>query len=226
MANRKFYMTELQHLTNEVICMGNALEVMIGKVEAAIRDCDIDIASEVIEGDDLIDAMESKIEKECIDMIAKQQPVARDLRRVSACMRLISDMERIGDHCEDICEYIIEMKKTDEKIVSDNFYKMFKTMQQMLHKTIKSFAKENIEVAKSVVAMDDIVDQLFIEEIAKAKEELVAGKNVDFVVNYILIVKYVERMADHAANIAEWVHYLVGGQLEESMHLEANISEM
>ncbi|MFI3208376.1 MAG: phosphate signaling complex protein PhoU [Eubacteriales bacterium] len=224
MANRKFYMTELDHLTNEVICMGNALEVMIGKVEVAIRDYDIELAQEVIESDDLIDAMESKIEKECIDLIAKQQPVARDLRRVSSCMRLISDMERIGDHCEDICEYIIEMKKTNEKVESENFYKMFKTMRAMLHKTIKSFAKEQIEVAREAVAMDDIVDALFLEELAKIKEDIAAGKNIDFAINYLLIVKYVERMGDHAANIAEWVHYLVGGELEASMHLESNIS--
>ncbi len=220
MANRKFYMTELDHLTNEVICMGNALEVMVAKVERAIRDCDVDLAAEIIEGDDLIDAMEAKIEKECIDMIAKQQPVARDLRRVSSCMRLVGDMERIGDHCEDICEYIIEMKKTDEKIESENFYKMFEVMQMMLHKTIKSFAKENIEIALSVVAMDDEVDALFLEEIAKVKEEIANGKNLDFAINYLLIVKYVERMGDHASNIAEWVHYLVGGKLEESMHLD------
>ncbi len=220
MANRKFFMTELEHLTNEVICMGNALEVMVGKVEVAIRNCDAEIAADIIEGDDLIDAMESKIQKECIEMIAKQQPVARDLRRVSSCMRLISDMERIGDHCEDICEYIIEMKKTDEKIVSENFYNMFDTMQTMLHKTIKSFAKEDIELAKSVVLLDDKVDALFLEEIALIKEGIAGGKSVDFAVNYLLIIKYVERMGDHAANIAEWVHYLVGGELEESMHLE------
>ncbi len=221
MVNRRVFITELQHLTNEVICMGNALEVMIGKVELAIKECDIELAKEVIESDDLIDSMEYKIERECIELIAKQQPVASDLRRVSACMRLISDMERIGDHCSDICEYIIEMTKTEEKITNDEFYEMFNNMRKMVHNTIKAFAKESIDIAKKVSDADDAVDAIFVSEIARIKEELKAGTiNVDYSVNYLLIVKYVERMADHASNIAEWVHYLVSGKLEESMTMD------
>lgn len=221
MTNRRVFIAELQDLTNEVICMGNALEVMIGKVESAIRNCDVELAQEVIESDDLIDSMEYKIERECIDLIAKQQPVASDLRRVSACMRLISDMERIGDHCADICEYIIEMTKTEEKITSPKFYEMFGDMRTMVHNTIKCFAKESIVLAKSVAESDDAVDEIFTSEIAKVKEELKSGTvNVDYSINYILIIKYVERMADHASNIAEWVHYLVSGKLEESMTMD------
>ncbi len=223
MTNRRVFIAELQDLTNEVICMGNALEVMIGKVEYAIKNSDIELAKEVIESDDLIDSMEYKIERECIDLIAKQQPVASDLRRVSACMRLISDMERIGDHCADICEYIVEMTKPEQQITDPKFYEMYDHMKKMVHNTIKCFAKENIDLAKKVSESDDEVDNIFMAEVAKVKEEIKAGTlNVDYAINYVLIIKYVERMADHACNIAEWVHYLVSGKLEESMTMDDN----
>lgn len=221
MTNRRVFIAELQDLTNEVICMGNAVEVMIAKVEKAIKICDVELAKEVIEGDDLIDAMEFKIERECIELIAKQQPVASDLRRVSSCMRLISDMERIGDHCSDICEYIIEMTKTEEKITDDKFYAMFEEMKWMVHNTIKCFAKEDILLAEKVVHADDIVDALFLESVENVKAGLADGTaNIDYAVNYLLIVKYIERMADHAGNIAEWVYFLISGNLEESMLMD------
>ncbi|MFI3171283.1 MAG: phosphate signaling complex protein PhoU [Eubacteriales bacterium] len=220
MTNRRVFIAELQDLTNEVICMGNAVEIMIGKVEQAVRTNDLEIAQEVIEGDELINAMESKIERECIDLIAKQQPVASDLRRVSACMRLISDLERIGDHCADISAYIIQLSTTGELVTSETFYSMFAQMRIMVHNTIKSFAKEDVVLAQSVMSADNIVDDYFAEELARIKKDLAVPVNIEFHLIYLLIIKYVERMADHAGNIAEWVQFLVEGNLEESMHMD------
>ncbi len=221
MTNRRVFIAELQDLTNEVICMGNALEIMISKVEKAIKEGNVALAQEIVESDDLIDAMECKIEKECIELIAKQQPVASDLRRVSACMRLIGDMERIGDHCSDICEYVCNIAETNMKIENLEFYRMFDEMRSMVHNTIKCFAKADVQLAADVMATDDVVDAIFASEVAETKKMIQADPSkVEYGVNYLLILKYIERMADHAGNIAEWVQYLVNGKLEETMLAE------
>ena len=221
MTNRRVFIAELQDLTNEVICMGNALEIMISKVEKTIKEGNIALANEVVESDDLIDAMECKIERECIELIAKQQPVASDLRRVSACMRLIGDMERIGDHCADICEYVGYIAEANMKIENPEFYRMFEEMRFMVHNTIKCFAKEDVELAAVVMAADDVVDGIFASEVVQIKNMIKEDPSkVEYGVNYLLILKYIERMADHAGNIAEWVQYLVNGKLEEAMLAE------
>ena len=221
MVNRRVFITELEALTSEVICMGNAVEIMIAKVEQLLKNGNNALIAEIMEKEKLIDAMECKIEKECIELIAKQSPVASDLRRVSACMRLIGDMERIGDHCADICEYLLLIQKERYTIEIEEFFQMFTQMKKMVHNTIRCFAKEDQELALQVTVDDDKVDAIFSSELKKTTEKMKTDSTyIECGVCYILILKYVERMADHASNIAEWVLYLVGGNLEESMHSE------
>ena len=220
MTNRRLFIAELEDLTNEVISMGNAVEVMISKLEQALKTNDVILAQEVIKSDESINAMEYKIERECIDLIAMQQPVAGDLRRVSACMRLISDIERIGDHCADISSYILQLEQISESVRREEFYQMFAQMKIMVHNTIKSFAEEDVHLAQSVMAADSIVNEAFATELANIKQTLEVPTNIEFQLVYLLVIKYVERMADHAGNIAEWVQFLVEGNLEESMNMD------
>ncbi|MEE0420836.1 MAG: phosphate signaling complex protein PhoU [Lachnospiraceae bacterium] len=220
MTTRKVYIAELEELTDQVNQMGTQLEHMIDQVIKALTDLDLDMAVSIIREDDIIDDMERRIERTCITLVAKQQPVvATDLRRVTSIMRLISDVERIADHCGDIAEYIIELAKEPEISMPKGLLEMFRHMRSMVSRTINSFIEENIEVINQIVRDDDVVDGYF----DSIKEELITSmknnpEHMRAYVDYLLIVKYVERMADHATNIAEWVAFIITGDLEEYMN--------
>ena len=220
MTTRKIYLAELEELTENVSKMGTRLEHMIDQVVAALIEKDTEKAQMIIVDDDIIDQMERDIEKACISIIAKQQPVATDLRRVTSIMRLISDVERIADHCGDIAEHIVDLAKQPDVPMPKGLLEMFRHMRSMTSRTINSFIEENIEVINQIVKDDDIVDNYFyiiktnLCELMKEHPE-----DIKAYVDYLLIIKYVERMADHATNIAEWIAFIVTGDLEEYMNL-------
>ena len=219
MTTRKMYIAELEELTCQVSRMGTQLEHMIDQVIEALKEMDGEEAGTLIKEDDIIDRMEREIERRCIDIIAKQQPVATDLRRISSIMRLISDIERIADHCADIAEHIISLCTRPEIPMPRGLFEMLRHMRSMVSRTINSFIEENIENTRQIVRDDDIVDQYFAEikdNICDLMKE--NPDNIQPYVDYLLIIKYVERMADHATNIAEWVAFNVTGDLEEPLH--------
>lgn len=219
MTTRKVYIAELEELTHQVSRMGTQLEHMIDQVIEALKNTDIEEAKKLIAEDDIIDQMEREIEKSCIDLIARQQPVATDLRRISSIMRLISDIERIADHCSDIAEHIIELCGRAPINMPRGLFEMLRHMRNMVSQTINNFIEENIENTRQIVKNDDVVD-LYFSEIKDNICDLMKEHPDDIraYVDYLLIIKYVERMADHATNIAEWVAFIVTGNLEESMH--------
>lgn len=220
MTTRKVYIAELEELAGKVNQMGIQLEHMIDQVIKALTDLDMEMAASIIREDDIIDDMERKIERACILLMAKQQPVvATDLRRVTSIMRLISDVERIADHCGDIAEYIAELAREPGISMPQGLLEMFRHMRSMVSRTIGSFIEENIEVVNQIVRDDDVVDEYF----DSIKAELITSmknspEHMRAYVAYLLIVKYVERMADHATNIAEWVAFIITGDLEEYMN--------
>lgn len=219
MTTRKVYIAELEELTQQVSRMGTQLEHMIDQVIEALKEADMEEAKNLIDEDDIIDKMERDIERHCIDIIAKQQPVATDLRRISSIMRLISDIERIADHCADIAEHIIELCGCPEIPMPRGLFEMLRHMRNMVSRTINSFIEENIDNTRQIVQDDDIVDQYFSdikENICDLMKE--HPDNIRPYVDYLLIIKYVERMADHATNIAEWVAFIVTGDLKEPLH--------
>lgn len=215
MPTRQVYLDELEKLNNDVIKMGTLLEESINNVVAALKKMDSKLAEEIMASDDKIDDCERNIEKACIALIAKQQPVASDLRRVTSIMRIIADVERIADHCSDISEYIIKLASEEEIAMPKYVIEMVYAMKDMVVGTIDSFVNADIEKANHIIASDDIVDDYF----EKIMDELcVAMKhNPDKIHQYaefLMIVKYLERMADHATNIAEWIEFIVTGELE------------
>lgn len=219
MTTRKVYIAELEELTQQVSRMGTQLEHMIDQVIEALKEADMEEAKNLIDEDDIIDKMERDIERHCIDIIAKQQPVATDLRRISSIMRLISDIERIADHCADIAEHIIELCGCPEIPMPRGLFEMLRHMRNMVSRTINSFIEENIDNTRQIVQDDDIVDQYFSdikENICDLMKE--HPDNIRPYVDYLIIIKYVERMADHATNIAEWVAFIVTGDLKEPLH--------
>lgn len=219
MATRKVYTAELEHLTTRVADMGNQLERMIIQVMQALDQLDAEAAKDIIAQDDVIDDMEREIERACINIVAKQAPVATDLRRVTSIMRIISDIERIADHCGDVSEYVIDLSGETTVPVPEGLKEMFQETRRMVRKTVSAFVNEEVQEIEQIIRDDDVIDGYF-EQIKRGlccsmeqHPELVKPY-----VDYLLITKYVERMADHCTNIAEWVDFIVTGDLEEYMN--------
>ena len=178
----------------------------------ALKDQNIELANEVIENDEQIDAMELKIEKDCVLVLARHQPIASDLRDVTSVFRVISDLERVGDQCADICEYVIMMEGKEYVKPLEDIPKMAAECEKMINLSIRSFITKDLQLAKEVLLMDNIVDDYF----ENIREELIQlmRKHSDYVQQctyLILIIKYLEKIADHATNISGWIIYNVTG---------------
>ncbi len=204
---------QLVVLNNSLIEMGAMIESAITKATKALEEQDIDLANEVIQGDLLVDEKEKDIENQCMRILMSQQPVARDLRQISTALKIITDMERIGDQAADIseiCTYIadqIYIKKLE------HIPEMAMATIKMVTQSIDAFVRRDLDLALEVIAYDDVVDDLFIQ-IKKDLIELVhqdADKG-EQAFDLMQIAKYYERIGDHATNIAEWVAYSITGE--------------
>lgn len=178
----------------------------------AFKNQDVELAKEVIENDEQIDAMELKIEKDCVLVLARHQPIASDLRDVTSVFRVISDLERIGDQCADICEYVIMMEGTKYIKPLEDIPKMAIECEKMINMSIRSFITKDLLLAKEVLLMDNVVDDYF----ENLREELIVlmrthCDHVQQCTYLILIIKYLEKIADHATNISGWIIYNVTG---------------
>lgn len=211
---RQVFIQELEELNSNVIKMGSILERSLNDMIMALDNIDIDLAKKIIERDDEIDLLEQHIERECITIIAKQQPLASDLRKVTSIMKIITDIERIADHCADISEYILALNKKPAIKAPKHLADMIHAMKGMVIETIDSFVTADLEKASSVMIADDVVDNYF-EQISGVLIEMMQD-NKDIIpqcVSYLMIIKYLERMADHATNIAGWIKFIVTGDL-------------
>ncbi|HEX3027889.1 MAG TPA: phosphate signaling complex protein PhoU [Clostridia bacterium] len=222
MVTRHFFDKELEELHLELIKMGSLVEESIENTILALKKQDIALARKIFKNDDIIDDLEKKIEKICLTLIARQQPLAKDLRSISTALKIITDMERIADHSSDIAEITIRM--ADEKYIKPliDIPKMAELAKQMVNKSIDAFVKQDVELARSVCSSDDEVDDLFMKIIL----ELVSfmkndPQSVEQGINFMFIAKYLERMADHATNISEWVVFNVTGKHD---HLSRHIT--
>ena len=202
---------QLFQLNKEIIEMGSMCESAIGKAVKALNTGDIELANNVINEGSSIDRMERAIDSRCMKLLLHQQPVARDLRLISAALKMITDMERIGDQAEDIAEIItfLEGRIVGEmKLISGMAYK---TME-MVTESVDAFVKKDMELAERVIEQDDIVDEFF-SQIKQAIIKWIGNNSSDgeFALDLLMIAKYLERIGDHATNIAEWVIYSVTG---------------
>lgn len=204
---------ELEALNNEIIEMGDMIIESIENSVNALINQDISLIKKVNELEIEIDEMEKVIEAHCIKLILQQQPVASDLRLIEATLKMITDMERIGDNAEDIAEItkFFENKKFIKKIV--HIPQMAETTISMVKRSIEAFVKRDKDLALQVCYDDDIVDDLFIT----VKNELIEliqkdPSNGEQAIDLIMIAKYFERIGDHAQNIAEWVIFAITGE--------------
>lgn len=203
---------ELVRLNNELIEMGSMIEKSIETAVKAMVNQDVELANRVIESDDEIDQQERQIEDLCLKLLLQQQPVAKDLRLISSALKMVTDMERIGDHATDISEITIALADKSYIKKLEHIQQMAKETMIMLVKSIESFVNKDIEEADSVIERDDVVDDLF----SKVKTELVQmiHENVDVgeqATDLLMVAKYLERIGDHATNISEWVIFSITG---------------
>lgn len=204
---------QLVQLNNELIEMGGMIEKAISDTVKAFVNQDIELASNVIEYDEEIDHQEREIEQLCLKLLLQQQPVAKDLRLISAALKMITDMERIGDHATDISEITIELSKESYIKKLDHIQQMAKETMVMLVQSVEAFVNKDMDKARTVIVHDDVVDDLFnkvkAELIAMIHEDVNAGEQAS---DLLMAAKYFERIGDHATNISEWVIFSITGQ--------------
>ena len=203
---------QLCQLNDELIEMGELIEKAIEDTIKALVSQDVELANTVINMDDEIDAKEKEIENLCLKLLLQQQPVAKDLRLISSALKMITDMERIGDHATDISEITIELSSQKYIKKLEHIQQMSKETMVMLVQSIEAFVNKDIDKARSVIEQDDIVDNLFItvkrELIGVIQENVDAGEQAT---DLLMVAKYLERIGDHATNISEWVIFSITG---------------
>ena len=192
--------------------MGALCEEAIALAAKALTDKDKTMAAKVAAMDAEIDQKERNIESMCLKLLLQQQPVARDLRQISAALKMITDMERIGDQAEDISEIVITL---DGRYAENSalLKGMAESAIQMVTESVDAYVKRDTALAHKVIEMDDIVDDYF-DQVKAELISKIAGEPADgeYALDLLMIAKYLERIGDHAVNIAEWVIFSVTGR--------------
>ena len=209
---RSMLENEFQAIHTDIIKMGTLIEKTIEETIQALVNQDIKKAKYIAEGDDKFDEMALEIENKCIFLIARQQPVATDLRKIFSIVKIVTDLERIADHCQDISRLTLDL--ADKNFVKPliDMPKMAQKVKEMVKLTVDCYIDQNVEQAKLICQSDDVVDQYYqlilndLEIVMKEKPQ-----EIRQCMDFMMIAKYLERMADHATNIAEWVIYSVEG---------------
>jgi len=207
---RKRFDQQLEELNQEMQQMGTMVEDSIQKAIEALLKQDEELAQSVMDGDALVDQKQKAIESICFTLLMQQQPVASDLRVISAALKMVTDMERIGDHAADISEMTLHLSKEPYIKNLDHIRQMASETKWMLIQSIEAYVEKDVKKATSVIAHDDIVDELF----ADTKKELIElihqdKNNGEQATDLLMVAKYFERIGDHATNLAEWVIFSI-----------------
>ena len=221
MSIRKQYDTDLESLKKSLTEMGRNSADAVENVLEALCVADADAVAAIVKGDARINNMERDIEHRCMTLLLRQQPVAGDLRRISTAMKVVTDIERIGDHAADIAEiipHLVTVRKEGDPAVSQAIA-MGKKAHQMILDALAALTAEDELAARKVIAADDAVDYDFNAIKHQLAQEIAEdpGK-VDAALDLLMVIKYLERIGDHAVNVAEWVQFVRTGRYkDESM---------
>ena len=211
MAKRNYFDNELQVLSGSLIRMSHLANDAIASAIIAFETHDIPLAEQVIAGDDKINEMEREIEHHCMTLLLRQQPVARDLRNISTTLKMVTDIERIGDAAADIAEISRHITEHIPSIAVD-IRRMAEEAKSMAEDAVQAFAVGDLEQAKLIIARDDIVDDAFDAIKLDIIKVLVADSSMaDTAIDYLMVIKYLERLGDHAVNVCEWLEYYKTG---------------
>ncbi|SDM64575.1 phosphate transport system protein [Dendrosporobacter quercicolus] len=212
-STRQSYNHELENLRCDISEMGNLVGLAIGEAVKALAAQDRELAHKVMAGDDMIDGMEVDIEDKCMVLIATQQPLARDLRIIGTGLKITTDLERIGDHAFDIAK--IALKLAGEPFIKPlvDLPRMTDMAQAMLKDSLAAYTSLDIALAEQVCQADDGVDNLYQQIFRELLTYMLEDpRTISQATQLIFVARYLERVADHATNIAEWVIYLATGR--------------
>lgn len=213
MTTRQTYDQELETLRKELLGMGELVADAINDAVTSLANQDLDLARKVIAGDDVIDNLEITIEDKCMVLIARQQPMARDLRIISTGLKITTDLERMGDHAYDIAN--VTLRLAGQPLIKPlvDIPRMAEMAQKMLYDSLEAYTRMDIALAEQVCLADDEVDDLYQQVFRELLTYMMEDpKTIGQATQLIFVGRYLERIADHATNIAEWVIYLVTGQ--------------
>ena len=204
---------QLHMLNHELLEMGALIERAIRSATDALVKQDAEAALQAIAADKEVDQAERDIESLCMKLLLQQQPVARDLRLISSALKMITDMERIGDQASDIAELVIYLSKEPYRKELKHLPQMAENAIRMVTGALDAYVRKDLTLAQEVMGMDDAIDALFVtvkdELIALIRNDASAGSQA---IDLMMIAKYYERIGDHAQNIAEWVEYALTGK--------------
>ncbi len=204
---------QLHTLNHELLEMGALIERAIRSATDALVKQDVEAALQAIAADKEVDQAERDIESLCLKLLLQQQPVARDLRLISSALKMITDMERIGDQASDIAELVIYLSKEPYIKELTHLPQMAENAIRMVTGALDAYVRKDVALAQEVMGMDDAIDALFVtvkdELIALIRHDAAAGSQA---IDLLMIAKYYERIGDHAQNIAEWVEYALTGR--------------
>ena len=208
---RDKYQEDLEKLNANILKMGKMIEIAIESTVIALMGRDVQAASTVSENDEAIDNMEREIEALCMKLLLQQQPVATDLRVITAALKMVTDMERIGDHAADIAELVLQIPDCKYNKM-DTITEISTQIIKMIHDSVNSFIQRNYDKAQIVIAHDDIVDNLYHEIKSDLIQKIKKTDDGEQILDYLLIARYFERIGDHATNIAKWVVFAITGK--------------
>lgn len=214
---RTVFDEKLKDMNNSLIEMGSLIETAIAGSFKALKTGDKELAKKIMQDDKDVDRMEKTIESKALDIMLREQPVAVDLRKVTCALKIVTDMERIGDNAADIAEISVssDLAGIFDKI--SGIDKMTVKTLAMVNDAVTAFVERKTDLAKEVMERDDEIDSLFdtikrkLVEIVKSDESV-----TDIVVDTLMIIKYLERISDHAVNICEWVEFLRTGEYKNT----------
>lgn len=218
---RKQYDLELDELNTLLIKMAATVEQAVSDAMTALKNRDKDLAISVSNNDRDVDRMERQIEDMCLMLLLKQQPVAGDLRFISAALKIITDLERIGDHAQDICEISLTMDDKPLSVTTDLITRMFEESTAMIKMAVDAFITKDEDLATQCINHDDVVDDLFVQVRENLIHKLQSGQDdPEESVDLLQIAKYLERVGDHAQNIGEWVVFSLTGHHKDYLGVE------
>jgi phosphate transport system protein len=213
MTYRTKFDSELDNLKLNLIKMSDLVIKNIHDALHSFLDRNTELAEQIIKDDKLVNDFEYAIEKECMRIILREQPVAKDLRLITAVLKMITDLERIGDHAADISKLTVFMEKTNNPFHVKQTRLMVDVCEDMIRLALDSFVNTDMKMAQEVIDKDDIVDDYF-EEIKNVVAEAIRESKIeaDYAIYLMMVAKYIERIGDHAVNLAEWVIFSTTGE--------------
>ncbi len=213
MDRRKSFVSSLEDLRADLLRMGAAVERAIHDAVKSLVNRDQALAERVVQGDDAIDQLELDIESQCLSLLALQQPMAKDLRVIGTALKVITDLERMADHAVDIAQVTIALH--GQRLIKPliDVPRMAELAQAMVRKSLDAYVDENVEAARAVIEADDEVDHLYAQVFRELLLIMMENpRSIEQATHLLLVAQYLERIADHATNLGEWVIYMVTGE--------------